>query len=141
MVKRISHEARGVRWDAAVGEDGFWTSAPARSHAPEPATASGARDGLAVEVRLFGMLSAAQGPRSIDLRLPDPSTLADVLVEVRRCLGPAGARSLIGANGAPERCCRVFVNGVQAEDPTAPLQQDGGSAAVEIILVIAAEGG
>jgi len=130
-----------VRWDAVVGQDTFWSTPPAAAASPAPAVPGSAQDCVAVDVRLFGMLGVAQRQRNFKLELPGAATLADVVAELRRRLDPEVARGIAGASGEVQRCCRVFVNGAQAEDPATPLRQGGAAAAVEIILVVAAEGG
>jgi hypothetical protein len=131
-----------VRWDAVVGQDTFWSTpaAAAASSTPAARTSAGPHP-VAVEVSLYGMLAVALGERTLKFELPGDAVLADVIGELQRRLGPEVLRGIVGPNGEMNRCCRVFVNGAQAEDPATPVRQGGAAATLEIILLVAIEGG
>jgi hypothetical protein len=134
-----------VRWDAVVKPDGYWSDAPRAPAAP--AVPEHGANGAAVEVEvcLYGALRVAQGERTLKFPLPAAATLADVMGELRRRLAPEVLQGILTESGELLRCCRVFVDGMQAENPDAPVRGNarGGTspALVEIILLVAAEGG
>jgi hypothetical protein len=131
-----------VRWDAVVGQDTFWSTPPATPPSSTPAVCEPTEEGpIAVEVRLYGMLAVAQGERSLKFTLPGNATLSEVIGELQRRLDPEVLGGIVGPNGDMNRCCRIFLNGAQTEDPATPIRQAGAAAAVEIILLVAAEGG
>lgn len=126
-----------VRWDAVVDRSCFWTEADPAPRAPAPVEGACAE----VEVWLYGLLAGPQVERPLRLRLETGVTLGDAIAELRRRLDPDLYRQVVSPDGRLLRHCRVFVNGEQAEDLAAPIPCGASPASVELILLIAAEGG
>lgn len=126
-----------VRWDAVVETNAFWSDARASSAAPA------ARAGAPVEAQvwLFGTLAGPQVERPYRLRLAAGFSLRDVIGELERRLDPDLFRRIVTERGEIFRHCRVFVDGTQAGGLATPIRSGGSPAIVEIILLVAAEGG
>jgi len=132
-----------VRWDAVVKEDNFWSNTalaphPAAPRADLPLDNDAPVD---VEVCLYGLLGVSQGERFFSLQLRAGASLQDVIAELGRCLDPEVFRGIVSEGGEIHRYCRVFVDGAQAESLVTPIRRGASPASVEIILLIAAEGG
>lgn len=126
-----------MRWDAAVEANAFWSDA-----SPSPAApATPAGEPVEVQVWLFGMLAASRAERPCKLRLAAGCSLRDVIGELGRRLEPDLLRHIVDERGEPFGHCRVFVDGMQAERWAAPIRGGGSPTTVEIILLVAAEGG
>lgn len=125
-----------VRWDAVVDR-----AAPeADVQATSARAAESSACSIPINVRLFGAL-AAGGARSFKFELPVPATVADALAALTQRLGERLTDSMLDQTGAKRRHCRLFVNGYPVEDVRTPLPATGEPAEIEIILLIAPEGG
>lgn len=132
-----------VRWDAVVKQDNFWSktaAAPLSEIAPVDIPAD-KNAPVEVEVWLYGLLGISQGERCFRLELGAGATLKDVIGELGRRLDPEVFRGIVTEGGEVFRYCRVFVDGAQAESLVTPIRRGASPATVEIILLIAAEGG
>ena len=129
-----------VRWDAAVGSSRFWTE-PSRP-APKPSpTKKGAASPVAVTVWPYGTLASVFAERPLELQLPEGFSVGDVLAELTRRYGNEFSDRVIGRDGRKFRHCRVFVDGLPADDVETPVHAGPSPALVEIILLTAIEGG
>jgi hypothetical protein len=129
----------GIRWDEVIASRvAGIENAPPRTTRAVVDRPSGS---IQVHVRLFGALAALSAERSIRLDLPTHSTIADVLgvVELRR--GASFRMQVLDETGAKRRHCRLFVGGYAVED--LHMQLDGATdpTEIDIILLIAPEGG
>lgn len=130
----------GIRWDAVVD--------PAKAdliEAPPPAPRiilDQRIDRIPVEVRLFGALAATGAQqRSIRLELPCDATIGEVFARLGDHLGHSFLAHLVDENGAKRRHCRLFVGGYAVESLNTPLAATADPSQVEIILLVAPEGG
>ena len=129
-----------VRWDAVVDKSRQWSGAPR----PAPASGSSEREGAApirVKVWLYGMLASVSAERPLELRLGNSFSVADVLAELGRRYGQEFSDRVIGADGRKLSHCRVFVDGLPADDTEVPVHAGPSPALVEMVLLNAIEGG
>ena len=127
-----------VRWDAVVDR----TAVAAREMSPLPGHPAEPRaGGIEVHVRLFGALASFSAQRSLRLRLPSAATIADVLAVVGERLGEGFLAQVTDATGAKRRHCRLFVGGYPVEDVGTALGASPDPSEIDIILLIAPEGG
>ena len=126
----------GVRWDAVVQDNGFWsdTAHPSRE---TPAADSN----CCVQVWLFGSLADVFAERPLNVEIRGPFSVGDVIAEIGRRCGRAFLDRVTAPGGGILRYCRVFVNGESVDEATAPIQTTASPTQVEIILLTAAEGG
>ena len=103
--------------------------------------ADSATDGVAVRVWLFGALSALAAERPMVLRLAAGFTAGDVIARLGDRLGDEFISRVLSAPGEKFSHCRVFVDGYAVERLDAPIPTGGATAEVELILMIAPEGG
>ena len=129
-----------VRWDAVVVNNGFWAepSRPMPTHAPARKVDA---DRISVKVWLYGSLASVVEERPVELKLPQGFSVADVLAELGRRYGDALLELLVNPDGRKTRFCRVFVDGMPADDVDAPVHSGSSPALVEMILLTAIEGG
>ena len=128
-----------VRWDAVVDP----ASVEKHQAAPlVPACVTDANaDSVRVRVQLFGALAALASQRSVDFVLPAGATVADAIAMLGRRLGETLPTYVVDADGAKRRHCRLFVAGYPVEDLNTPLKAANEPTEIEIILLIAPEGG
>lgn len=126
----------GVRWDAVVDGSRFWSE-------PEPRAPEAARAGEAVPVQvwLFGQLAQAETERPLTLTLQTPFSVRDVIAELGRRCGSELLAKVTGPDGGKLKLCRVFVDGLPADDPDTPVNVQTSPAQVEMILLTGIEGG
>ena len=125
----------GVRWDAVV--------AP-RAVAPYPTPRARVDHGAAsikIHVQLFGALAAHHAERSLQFDQPAGTTVIDMLTVAEQRLGAPLLVHVLDERGAKRRHCRLFVDGYAVEDLRTPLEGATGRAEIDIILLIAPEGG
>lgn len=127
-----------VRWDAVVGSSRFWTEPP-RPAAP-PSTPEVASP-VTVKVWPYGTLASVLAERPLELQLPEGFSVGDVLDELGRRYGDEFSDLVIGGDGRKFRHCRVFVDGLPADDVETPVHVGPSPALVEMILLTAIEGG
>lgn len=125
-----------VRWDSAAQDAGFW-SKPG-STARESASQAG--DRIRVQALLFGALAPACSAGPIALELHRPFSARDVIEALARRLGDPFRERVLDASGRKHRHCRIFVDGLPADEIDAQVAA-GPDARVEMILLTAAEGG
>lgn len=128
-----------VRWDAVVDLAAV-ESGKTPPRLPKHATAHDARR-IEVHVRLFGSLASQSAERSFRLALPATARVADVLVVVGERLGEGFLAQVTDQNGAKRRHCRLFVGGYPIEDLQTALRATPDPSEIDIILLIAPEGG
>lgn len=128
-----------ARWDAAVDLSRLGLEGAHR--APTPSDNRRANTPTTIEVLLFGALAEVAAERALTLRLKNPFCVGEVIAELGRRLGNEFLSRVTEPSGRKLRHCRVFVNGDQVEDVTAPVQCASGAATIEMILLTAAEGG
>lgn len=129
-----------VRWDAVVDRSRFWTGPPQ----PAPGHCAPKKEGAApvvVNVWLYGSLASVMARRPLALQLAEGFTLGEVFTELGRRYGKAFSDRVIGADGKKFSHCRVFVDGLPADDIEIPIPAGASPAMVEIILLTAIEGG
>jgi hypothetical protein len=130
----------GIRWDAVVDP----AAAAEAGCAPPPAARSislADADRVLVDVRLFGALAYLTSERSLRLELPAHSTVGDVLVRLGERFGASFLALLVDEAGTKRRHCRLFVGGYAVESTDAPLPATADPSEIEIILLVAPEGG
>lgn len=97
--------------------------------------------GVAVRVWLFGALSALAPARPVVLGLAAGFTPGDVIAALGQRCGPEFLDRVLRAPGEKFSHCRLFVNGLAIEDLGQPVEAGGATAEIEMILLIAPEGG
>ena len=128
-----------VRWDAVVDRGAVEIR---NGPPPSPLSTSNCRAGSShVHVQLFGALAAVSAERSIRLELPIAATIADVLAILGERLGEPFTARVLDWTGAKHRHCRLFVEGYPVENMQTPLCARSELTQIEIILLIAPEGG
>jgi len=128
-----------VRWDTVVDR-----SAVERLKAPPPAPQSvidPSADSIRVRVQLFGALAALSPRQAVELVLPAGATIAALVEMLADELGETFPTHVIDASGAKRRHCRLFVAGYPVEDLQTPLYPATEPTEIDIILLIAPEGG
>ena len=127
-----------VRWDAVVDRAAVATreTSPRRELATGPCA-----DRIEVHARLFGALASTSDERSFRLQLPPTATVADVLTLLGERLGEGFLAQVLNESGGKRRCCRLFVGGYAVEDLTTALGAIPDPSEIDIILLIAPEGG
>ncbi len=128
-----------VRWDAVVDPVTVERyKAPPRLRQPviDPNA-----DSIRVRVQLFGALAALSSQQSVELALPAGATVADAIAMLGDRLGETFPTHVIDARGAKRRHCRLFVAGYPVEDLQTPLHPTIELTEIDIILLIAPEGG
>jgi hypothetical protein len=136
---RIGEEPdMNVRWDAVVDR----AAVAARETQPPPIRAAEPdAGGIEVHVRLFGALASTSAERSFRLELPAAATIADVVALLGDRLGDGFLAQVLNENGAKRRHCRLFVGGYPIEDVQTALHAAPDPSEIDIILLIAPEGG
>jgi hypothetical protein len=128
-----------IRWDAVVDRSGvdFGASLP-----PRPRSATD-RDNkpIRARVRLFGAIAWSTSERTIALELQASETLGRVFARLGEHLGEHFLAQVLDEGGAKRRHCRLFVGGYAVEDLQTPLCSTVGPSEIDIILLIAPEGG
>lgn len=130
----------GIRWDAVIASR---ISGIENTPSPPPAARAADRSAgsIQVHVRLFGALAALSAERSIRLDLPARSTVADALKAVEQRLGASFRTHVLDDAGTKRRHCRLFVGGYAVEDLRTQLDGTADPTEIDIILLIAPEGG
>lgn len=127
----------GVRWDAVV-DCGATDFASPRAH---PVAAAPADRRTQVRIQLFGVLAARSPEPTVQLEIDASATLGDLLALVAERLGEWFLDCVRDESGHKRRHCRIFVGGYPIEDLQTPLRAAADPSEVEIILLIAPEGG
>lgn len=128
-----------IRWDAVVDR----SAQQVREAALRPSQRTRERGSgrIEVHVRLFGSLASPSSERSFRLALSAAATIADVLVAVGERLGDGFLAQVLDEAGAKRRHCRLFVGGFPIDDIDTPLAATCDPSEIDIILLIAPEGG
>ncbi len=129
----------GVRWDAVVDP-----AAVAMVHGPPPTSnvvIEECAGSVQVHVQLFGALASVCAARSLRLEMPAYATIDNVLAVLGERLGETFLSNVLDERGAKRRHCRLFVGGYAVEDLRAPLSATTDPTEIDIILLIAPEGG
>jgi len=129
-----------VRWDAVVGSSRFWTEPPRPASKPSAPKQEDSSP-VAVKVWPYGTLAGVLAERPLALQLPEGFSVGDILAELGRRYGDEFSNLVIGGDGRKFRHCRVFVDGLPADDVETPVRVAQSPALVEIILLTAIEGG
>lgn len=128
-----------IRWDAVVNR------ATVERHRAPPLLPQSVIDqnanGVRVRVQLFGALAALSGQQSVELALPAGVTVAEVIAILGDRLGETFRTHVIDTSGAKRRYCRLFVEGYPVENLETPLYPTTELTEIDIILLIAPEGG
>ncbi len=127
-----------VRWDAVVDRP---AAATRETPAPAERAAEPGADTTEVHVRLFGALASTGAERSFRLELPAVAMIADVVSLLGGRLGEGFLAQVLDENGAKRRHCRLFVDGYPIESLQAALRATPDPSEIDIILLIAPEGG
>jgi hypothetical protein len=126
----------GVRWDTVIAP-----RTAGIENASPPTTRAGSTGSIQVHVRLFGSLAALSAERSMRIDLSTCSTIADALKAVEQRLGASFRMQVLDETGAKRRHCRLFVGGYAVEDLHTQLDGAADPTEIDIILLIAPEGG
>ena len=127
-----------VRWDAVVDRAAV---APRESLPPPARPDRPCAERIEVHARLFGALASTSDQRSFRLQLPPTATIADALAVVGERLGEGFLAQVLDESGGKRRCCRLFVGGYAVEDLKTALGAAPDPREIDIILLIAPEGG
>lgn len=128
----------GVRWDAVVQDNSFWSACTRPS--PEAAAADADRL-VCVQVWLFGSLADGVRERPLTVEFHGPFSAGDVIAELGRRWGRIFLDKVTAPGGGILGHCRLFVNGESVDDATAPIRIAESPTQIEMILLTAAEGG
>jgi hypothetical protein len=128
-----------VRWDAVVDRSKMIPSPIPPAAAGAPAAASMGE--ATVEVWLFGSLQPPDIERPLALSLPAPATAGQVLAQLGARLGPQFLAKVLDETGAKRGHCRLFLDGHVIDDLGQPIGHGANPARIELILLMAAEGG
>jgi hypothetical protein len=130
-----------IRWDAVIDcqarAAGRSENPPPVLHAPDTLRAGN----IQARVELYGVLASLSAARTIQLTLPATATIADMLTTLGESLGDGFLAHVLGPTGAKHRHCRLFVNGYPIEDMTLAIEAAAEPTQIEIILLVAPEGG
>jgi len=130
-----------VRWDAVVDRAAsavdYYKIPPLLPRAENSQPAGN----IQIHLQLFGALAPLAMERSIKLELPPPATIADVLAALKVRFGELFLARVQDKAGAKHRYCRLFVDGYPIEDLQTLLGATANPIEIEIILIIAPEGG
>tara|TARA_B100000315_G_C14581959_1_gene590939 strand:+ start:2735 stop:3175 length:441 start_codon:yes stop_codon:yes gene_type:complete len=96
---------------------------------------------IAVDVLLFGLLSAVTTESPVSLSLAGTATPMDVVAALEDRFGAEPFAQIKDPGVGILPCCRLFVDGEPFEDVDAPISPDGKSATVEMIILKGFEGG
>ena len=129
-----------VRWDAVVADKHFWAEPP-RPTPAHPRPADGNTDPVSVKVWLYGSLANVVEQRPLELPLPQGFSVSDVMAELGQRYGEEFREHVFDTDGRKTRLCRVFVDGMPADDVDVPVHTGSTQAEVEMILLTAIEGG
>lgn len=128
----------GIRWDAVVQDNDFWSESARQS--PEAPVADAKRP-VCVQAWLFGSLADGVAKRPVTVEFRGPFSVRDVIAELGRLYGRAFLDRVTDPGGGIFRNCRVFVNGQAADDAATLIQTEALQTEIELILLTAAEGG
>lgn len=130
----------GIRWDAVVDPTTVDTG---KAPPPMPSVVlAPSADRISVDVQLFGALAAMGAQqRAMRFEFPTDATIAEVLARLGEHLGRSFLTLLIDENGAKRPHCRLFVGGYAVESLQTRLAATADPSRIEIILLIAPEGG
>jgi hypothetical protein len=126
-----------VRWDDVV--DTTLVRSAVTQAGPRWRDQHGRASDVHVHVQLFGALASIAIERALNLVVPKPATVGDVVTALGERLGDAFLARVRDETGVKHRYCRLFVAGVPIEDLRTPIDAD--SIEIEMILLIASEGG
>lgn len=124
-----------VRWDDVVDRA---ADAAVASLSPAVRRSPGS---IHADVQLFGALASLSAERRVRLALPSGATVADMLAALGERLGQPLVAHVLDHAGRKHRHCRLFVDGYPVEDVHARLDAKAEPTQIEIILLIAPEGG
>lgn len=128
-----------VRWDAVIDRA---AEAAGSTRDPRPGKGTPTVTGpIQADVQLFGALSSLSAERRIRLELPSTATVADMLAALGQRLGQSLLAHVLDPAGRKHRHCRLYVDGYPVEDVNARLDARAQPTQIEIILLIAPEGG
>jgi hypothetical protein len=132
----------GVRWDAVVGSRAVAAdTCKTRPHAVEAIAGEACHRRIQIRVQMFGALATLCAERSVTFELPANTTLAGMLAALSRHYDPSFLTHIVDAAGAKRRHCRLFVDGYAVEDLQTQLRAAADPTEIDIILLIAPEGG
>ena len=94
-----------------------------------------------VKVRLFGILGLLASEHLVALDMAEGATLGDVLAELGGRFGREFTDRLLRVPGEMHSYCQVFVNDTKVSDLDMELKANGSAAEVEMILLMASDGG
>jgi molybdopterin converting factor small subunit len=130
-----------IRWDAVVDRKAASHDAPA----PPPRRPAGAAhlgaDRVRARVRLFGALASISRQSMLEFEFRPGDSVGDVVARLGEQLGEAVLSHLLDQSGAKRRHCRLFVDGYPVEDLRSALAPTANPTEIDIILLVAPEGG
>jgi hypothetical protein len=96
---------------------------------------------VTVRIGLFGFLSTFAADNPVVAKLPDGFTLRDAIEALCAECGPDCRAYVEDAPGLLAQGFRIFLNGSLTDELDVPVEVDGASAELEVILVMANEAG
>jgi hypothetical protein len=130
-----------VRWDAVIDHRMIANLDEVPPPSPQCMLSVPGVGEIGVHVQLFGALASSSAERSIQLEVPCSATVADVLAALGSRLGESFLSRVLDRAGAKHRHCRLFIDGYAVEDLNFALPATGTPTQIEIILLVAPEGG
>jgi hypothetical protein len=130
-----------VRWDAVINRSALGPASFVEQPTLRRAPGRSGTDRIKAHVVLFGALASVSAERSIELELATTATIADALAALGERLGEEFLARVLDPFGSKHRHCRLFVDGYPIEDMTLPIDAAAEPTQIEIILLIAPEGG
>ena len=129
-----------VRWDAVVDKSRSWIGAASPIALPPAPSRVGAPP-ISVKVWLYGSLARILEERPVEVKLPEGFSVGDVMTELGRRYGKEFLDRVVAPDGHKLSHCRVYVDGLPADEVDTPVHAGSSPAVVEMILLTAIEGG
>ena len=127
-----------IRWDAVVDRSAAdFGRPPPRSRSAVCQVANR----FQVRIRLFGALASLSAEQTIQFELDAGATLADMLAVAGERFGESFLAHVLDETGAKRRHCRMFAGGYPVDDLQTQLSATIDPSNIDIILLIAPEGG
>ncbi|HEY1364575.1 MAG TPA: MoaD/ThiS family protein [Xanthobacteraceae bacterium] len=134
-------DAPGIRWDAVVDPAATAHGADLARRRAVPRAIDRGAGSVHVHLQLFGALAMLGSKRSIRLQVSAGTTIAELIALAQERLGVPLLAHLLDEAGEKHRHCRLFVGGYPVDELRNPLDAVDEPVEIDIILLIAPEGG